>query len=198
MEFILHHIYSEFQISKFPRVGDKLYIHLEVSGDFPLHAYLGIHWFKHHASNLRMLIRLYHSSGGRERYMKLLWIFVTMRTGNIFDFWVNFHLHSLIFSHTDENLNQKKNLTQILLHLHFQVWFYDYSVRYEFCLNSNRSSKNSTKPDLLLSYYLLITKSLKLYLYLWVQGYSKVHSAFFVISEIMNFVDIHWINSYND
>jgi hypothetical protein len=72
MEFTFHYRYSEFQILKFPIKDGKLYIHLEVGDDFPLHAYSKIHLFKPHASNLKTLIRLYRSDGGQERYMKLL------------------------------------------------------------------------------------------------------------------------------
>jgi hypothetical protein len=39
MGFMLHYKYSEFQILKFPIMGDKFYTHLEVDDDSPLHAY---------------------------------------------------------------------------------------------------------------------------------------------------------------
>ena len=82
---MLHYKYSGFQISYCSTGDDKLYIRLEVGDDFPLHAYSENHLFKHRALNLRTLILFYHSSDGQEIYMKLLWIFVTKRTGNIFD-----------------------------------------------------------------------------------------------------------------
>lgn len=69
---MLHYKYSESQILKFPTVDDKLYIHLEVGDVFLLHAYLEIHLFRRHALNLRELIPPYRSSGGQEKYIKLL------------------------------------------------------------------------------------------------------------------------------
>ena len=70
-----------------------------------------LYYFHINGLNLRTLTRFYHSSDDRERYMKLLWIFVTMKTGNIFDFWASFHLRLITFFHIDGNLIMKKNLT---------------------------------------------------------------------------------------